>query len=71
VSEIATPDGQQPAGGGRPGSGDDVGMLLVVFNAALVGVPSTYAASGSLAVTAIAAVLAVILVAAYLVHRRR
>ena len=71
MSEIATRGGQQPAGGGRPGDGDNVGMLLVVVNAALVGVPGAYAASGSLAVTAIAAVLAVILVLAYLLHRRR
>ena len=71
MSEIATPDTQQPADGGRPGDGDDVGQLVVVVNTVLVGVPGAYAASGSLAVTAIAAVLAVILVVAYLVHRRR
>lgn len=71
MSEIATSGGQQPAGGGRPGDGDDVGRLLVVVNAALVGVPGAYAASGSLAVTAIAAVLAVALDGTYLVRRRR
>jgi hypothetical protein len=70
VSEIARPGGQQPAGGGRHGDGNDVGMLLVIVNAALVGVPDAYAAAGSLAVTAIATALAVILVVTYLLHRR-
>lgn len=55
----------------RPEDGDDVGKLLVVMNGALVGVPSAYAVSNSLAVTAIAAVLAVGLVVAHLARRRR
>ncbi|MEV6491843.1 hypothetical protein AB0M20_25000 [Actinoplanes sp. NPDC051633] len=71
MSEIVTPGSQQSAGGGRPGDGDDVDRLLVVVNAALVGVPGAYAASGSLAVTTIAAMLAIILAVAYLVRRRR
>jgi Flp pilus assembly protein TadB len=70
VSEIATPSGQQPADSGRPGDGYDVGRLMVFINAALVGVPSAYAASGSLAVTVIAAALACVLVVTYLVRRR-
>ena len=55
----------------RPEGRDDVGKLLVVMNGALVGVPSAYAVSNSLAVTAIAAVLAVVLVVAHLARRRR
>ncbi|MEV4117648.1 hypothetical protein [Micromonospora sp. NPDC049645] len=51
--------------------GDEVGKLLLVANTALVGVPSAYAVSGSLAVTAIAALLAVALVAAWLMPRSR
>ncbi len=69
MSEPTTPRGEQPVGDGRPG-GDEVGRLLVVVNAALVGVPGAYAASKSLAVTAIAAVFAVVLVG-YLARGRR
>lgn len=50
---------------------DDPDKLLVVMNAALVGVPSAYAMSKSLAVTAIAAALGIFLVSAYLVRRSR
>jgi hypothetical protein len=71
VSEIASPSGQQPASDGRPENGrDEVSKLLVVVNAALVGVPGAYAASRSLAVTAIAALLAVVLLFTYLMNRR-
>ncbi|KKK07254.1 hypothetical protein [Micromonospora sp. HK10] len=50
---------------------DDPDKLLVVMNAALVGVPSAYAMSNSLAVTAIAAALGIFLVSVYLIRRSR
>jgi hypothetical protein len=50
---------------------DDPDKLLVVMNAALVGVPSAYAMSNSLPVTAIAAALAIVLVSVYLVRHNR
>jgi hypothetical protein len=59
VSDIATPGSEQPTGNGGS-NGDDVGTLLVIVNAALIGVPGAYATSKSLVVTAIAAVSAVV-----------
>jgi len=50
---------------------DHAGRLLAVMNGALVGVPSAYAVSGSLAVTAMAAALAGVAVAAVLAVRTR
>ncbi|MEV6706863.1 hypothetical protein [Micromonospora wenchangensis] len=55
----------------RAGGGDDTGRLLVVMNAALIGVPSAYAVSNSLAVTAVAALLAVVMVLACVARRAR
>lgn len=55
MSDIATPGSEQP-------TGNDLGRLLVVINTALIGVPGAYAASGSLMVTALAAMFAVALV---------
>jgi hypothetical protein len=58
---------------GRAVSGgrDDAGKLVMVANAALVGVPAAYAMSRSVVVTAIAAVAAIFFVVAYLIRRRR
>lgn len=69
MSEIVTPGNKPPTGDGGP-NGDDVGRLLVIVNAALIGVPGAYATSRSLTVTAIAAVFAMVLVVC-LGRRRR
>jgi hypothetical protein len=54
-----------------PTSRDDAVKLVTVANVALVGVPAAYATSGSVLITAIAAVMAVLLVAVYLRQHRR
>ncbi|MFC5744731.1 hypothetical protein [Actinomadura rugatobispora] len=46
----------------RAGRGDDTTKLLIVVNAALIGVPAAYATSQSVPVTVIAAVVAIVLV---------
>jgi len=69
VSDMVTPGSKQPAGNGDP-NGDDVGKLLVIVNAALIGVPGAYATSRSLTVTAIAAVFAMVLVVCLSQQRR-
>lgn len=53
----------------QPERRHDPDKLLVMMNGALVGVPSAYALSNSLEVTAIAAALAVVLVSVYLARR--
>lgn len=53
-----------------PSTRDDAVRMVAVGNAALVGIPAAYVTSGSMAVTALAAAVAVLLVALYL-HRRR
>jgi hypothetical protein len=70
VSEVTAPSGPPQAEGDGSDDGGNVGKLLVVVNAALVGVPGVYAASSSLAVTLIAAVLAVVLAVLYLRRQR-
>jgi len=69
MSQDAMPGEKQATDARRAGERDDVGGLLVVANIALVGVPGAYATSGSLAVTMVAAGLAVVLIVASL--RRR
>jgi len=54
-----------------PTGRDDAVKLVTVANAALVGVPAAYATSGSVLVTAIAAVVALLLVVVYLWRHRR
>ncbi len=56
-----------PASAGR----DDAVKLVTVANVALVGVPAAYATSGSILVTAIAAMMALLLVVVYLRRHRR
>ncbi|MDI6102368.1 hypothetical protein QLQ12_27490 [Actinoplanes sp. NEAU-A12] len=70
MSEIANnPAPDRPSGEPSGRGPDDVGRLLVVVNAALVGIPAAYAVSHSLAVTVLAAVLAVVLALACLARR--
>jgi uncharacterized membrane protein len=58
----------------KPAPSDDrhneAGTLVTVTNAALIGVPASYAVSSSLPVTAIAAILAVVLVVGLWARRR-
>ena len=62
---------------GRPakrdvdGSRDETSKLVIAMNTALVGVPTAYAASGSVTVTAIAAGLAATVTAITYAARRR
>ncbi|WP_328851327.1 hypothetical protein OG994_26350 [Micromonospora globbae] len=67
---VISETGGELAEGRREGA-DEPAKLLMVMNGALVGVPSAYALSNSLAVTAIAAVLAVVMVLAFVVRRVR
>lgn len=55
----------------RRGGRSDVGELVMVANSALVGVPAAYAVSRSLPVTALAVVLAIVLVAGLVWRGRR
>lgn len=55
---------------GQPTDRDYAGKLLAVMNGALVGVPSAYAVSNSLVVTAMAAALAGASAAALLAAQR-
>lgn len=57
--------------GPMPTGRDDAVKLVTVVNSALVGVPAAYATSGSVPITVIAAVVAVLLVVVYLRQRRR
>lgn len=63
----------QDAPGNRPGetSGDDARKLARLAKTALVGVPAAYVVSGSVVVTLIGAVVAVILVLSYTMRRSR
>ncbi|WP_242908045.1 hypothetical protein [Actinomadura terrae] len=55
----------------REQRGDDPAKLVIVANAALVGVPAAYATSQSVLVTVLAAVVATVFVIVYALRRPR
>ena len=70
LTRISDTDGIAVAAG--PGKRpDDTIKIVMVANAALVGVPAAFAASGSVLITLVAAAVALCLVVAYLATRGR
>ncbi|MEH0822175.1 MULTISPECIES: hypothetical protein [unclassified Micromonospora] len=65
VPAASGPRGVRPVSRTRPGA-DEVGKMLMLVNATLVGVPSAYLASGSLAVTALTVATACLTLIVYL-----
>ncbi|MFC6882211.1 MULTISPECIES: hypothetical protein [Actinomadura] len=61
----------QETEGNTPPRRDDPAKIVVVANAALVGVPAAYTTSGSIAVTALAAVTATVFAIVYAARRPR